>query len=208
MDRDGDRIDDSLEGGLAPGPIQDNISNGYLCDSDGDGLDDGVEDANRNGSWEAGLETRTRSADTDGDGWEDGIEVLLLNTDPLDGDDPLEELVDLDQDGLPSGYDPDDENQDTDGDRFLDSYEEVALPGSAQDALTMPGLGDVNVDSVYDNGDAQLTLSFFGNALAGHPEITFDPDRSDVNRNGTIDNGDAQMMLSFFGTLLPTYPIN
>jgi hypothetical protein len=206
MDRDGDGIDDSVEGDVYPGPVAENRSNGFLFDSDGDGLGDGTEDLNRNGQWDSGIETRTRSADTDGDGWEDGVEVLLLGTDALDDEDPLEELEDLDGDGLPSAIDPDDDSPDADGDRYADAYEATILDmDAASDELTAPGLGDVNVDGFSDNGDSQLALNFFGQAPMP-PEMEFEPNHADVDRNGIIDNGDAQYILGFFGTLHPLYP--
>ena len=47
-------------------------------DSDGDGIDDGVEDANQNGSADT-TETDASNPDTDGDGIDDGTESGVNN---------------------------------------------------------------------------------------------------------------------------------
>ena len=56
-----------------------------LADTDGDGLSDGTEDANRNGIHDPG-ETDPLVADSDGDGQSDGAETAA-GTDPLDDTD-------------------------------------------------------------------------------------------------------------------------
>ncbi len=76
-DRDGDLLPNSLEDTTCTDP--DN------SDSDGDGLSDGVEDANQNGIKDPG-ETNPCDADTDNDGYTDGEEVAA-GTDPLDAAD-------------------------------------------------------------------------------------------------------------------------
>jgi len=53
-----------------------------VCDSDGDGLIDSIEDSNGNGIFDPG-ETDPLNPDTDGDGFTDGEEVSA-GTDPLD----------------------------------------------------------------------------------------------------------------------------
>ena len=66
-----------------------------LKDSDGDGLDDGVEDADGDGAWRAqiggtgtpgGGETNPAEADTDGDGLDDKQELEVHGTSPVDLD--------------------------------------------------------------------------------------------------------------------------
>ena len=54
-------------------------------DSDGDGLKDGEEDANKNGIVDVN-ETDPCNPDTDGDGLSDGEEVLIYHTNPLNPD--------------------------------------------------------------------------------------------------------------------------
>lgn len=67
-DTDGDGINDKLE--------RDTNTDPRSADTDGDGLADGVEDANRNGIFEANLgETDPRNWDSDGDGLSDKEEV-------------------------------------------------------------------------------------------------------------------------------------
>jgi large repetitive protein len=79
-------------------------TNAYLADSDGDGLDDGVEVLD--------LGTDPLSVDTDGDGMDDGIEVGV-GADPLDEDtdgdgilDGPDGLGDEDEDGIINVLDP------------------------------------------------------------------------------------------------------
>ena len=177
----------------------------YLPDSDGDGLWDGVEDANLNGIHLEPGETDPRHRDTDRDGYEDGIEVLLLASDPLDSGSPDIPFEDADGDALPDFLDPDSLNPDTDGDRFLDGYEAVVLGLPAvTDPNLKPTLGDVDANGVWDNADAQLILNFFGNL---ENPSTFDFTRTDLDRNGIIDNADAQQSLNFFGNAIPYLPV-
>ena len=95
-------------------------------DSDGDGLDDGVEDANANGKLDDG-ETAADLEDTDGGGRSDFEEIFTDSTDPRNSED---DIGDSDGDGLfdhreeELGTNP--ENPDTDGDG-LDEGEEVTI---------------------------------------------------------------------------------
>ena len=50
-------------------------TNPTLVDTDGDGLDDGVEDADLSGSVDSG-ETDPNNVDSDGDGCEDGMKSM------------------------------------------------------------------------------------------------------------------------------------
>jgi hypothetical protein len=107
-----------------------------LKDTDGDGIPDGDEDANRNGVVDPG-ETDPGNADTDGDGIFDGVEDVNHNgvvdsgeTDPLDSD--------TDDDGMPDGweiqygFDPlvndADEDEDNDGYSNLKEYQRRTDP--------------------------------------------------------------------------------
>lgn len=80
-DKDGDGLSDALEASLGSDPTD--------VDSDDDGLADGSEDANRNGSTD-GSETSPSNADSDSDGLQDGTEkgVTTAIADP-DGAGPL-----------------------------------------------------------------------------------------------------------------------
>jgi hypothetical protein len=200
VDYDQDGILDIHEGGRYPA---DGETNRYLADSDGDGLSDGIEDANRNGVRDPG-ELDPRSRDTDGDGYEDGVEQLLLESDPLDPEDPVDPVVDADGDGLPSGLDPDDSLADKDGDGFSDGYEAVmlGLPAPKYPAI-MPRLGDVDGDGDVDDTDAGMIFHFFG----GRWNLGFDPRYADVNRDGRIDNADAQHALNFHRDIQDVLPV-
>jgi CSLREA domain-containing protein len=95
-DDDNDEVSDANEGQLATDPL--------VKDSDGDGLDDGAEDANHDGVTQA-TETSPTKADTDGDGLLDGQEVAscyeLVSGAECLGTNPL--VADTDDDGLPDG---------------------------------------------------------------------------------------------------------
>ena len=159
-------------------------SNRYLKDSDGDGLPDGVEDANRNGSQDSG-ETSTRNRDSDGDGLSDGLEVKVLYTDPLNASDPGS-YTDDDGDGVPATHDPDDYNPDTDGDTYRDGYE-LEMGTDPTDPASKPGLGDLNQSGTVTNTDwvigRRLTLGLF-------PWENYNIDNMDVNRDGLLNNTD------------------
>lgn len=190
-DTDGDGIVDLMESAL-PGP---GVTNMYLVDSDGDALWDSEEDANRNGSRDAG-ETDPRDADTDNDGVEDGIELRLLGSDPLNPNSPGP-LADNDGDGLPDIFDIYSNNIDSDGDKIKDGYEAAHCGiDCVLNANTKPPIGDVNGDGFISNLDALAIQSFFlGTIPYGLlPNMTW----SDVNRDGNISNLDALITQSAF----------
>lgn len=85
QDTDSDGLDDSIEITLGTDELD--------SDTDNDGILDGDEDANHNGTIEAS-ETNPLDADTDDDGISDGEEITFL-LDPLDSD--------TDNDGLNDG---------------------------------------------------------------------------------------------------------
>ncbi|HEV8321846.1 MAG TPA: hypothetical protein VG389_09550 [Myxococcota bacterium] len=125
-DSDGDGLVDSIEIGC-DGRWQMGVDTRCdVRDTDGDGLDDGVEDADRDGLFEPATgETSPVLADTDGDGCTDGAEGTY--TDP--------NRADTDGDGLADGAEnpncdrivtdalceTDPTNPDTDGDGVLDA---------------------------------------------------------------------------------------
>ncbi len=136
-DTDGDGLPDGVEGGVINPDPKDSecaglqtagtnfTSIGQLSpikkDSDGDGINDGDEDANHNG-WLDPDETDPTIEDTDKDGISDGIEAAL----DIDGDGypdvdilmlengkkctPPESATDLDCDGVPNTRDDDSDN--------------------------------------------------------------------------------------------------
>lgn len=200
-DFDQDGLADVIEGNPPPA----GRTNRYLPDSDGDGLDDGVEDANRNGVFDVG-ETNGRNRDTDNDGIWDGIEVLLIGSNPTNPADPGP-LADADNDGLPDLFDlmaPN--NPDGDGDGYKDGYEAVMISlEAAFNPALYPPLGDVNNDGFVTNVDALVTQSLFlGLAQpTSFPKIIW----SDVNRDANITNVDALVIQSRFLGLLTSLPI-
>ncbi|MGM0575590.1 MAG: OmpA family protein [Myxococcota bacterium] len=113
-DDDGDGVPDAAEEALGSDPLD--------PDTDGDGLDDGVEDANRDGVTQDD-ETSPTSKDTDGDGVEDGVEVESCyptgDGDACEPSDPT--VADTDGDGLPDGV------EDADGDGVTDAGETSPL---------------------------------------------------------------------------------
>lgn len=185
FDSDADGIVDYLEAQTNP----------HLADSDGDGLNDGIEPIHG---------SNPCSHDSDSDGYEDGIEVLVLYSDPLSPISPATSFVDADSDGLPQQVDANDNNPDQDTDRYKDGYEVVILgQGAENDPLRRPGLGDVNSNLAVDNADSQLTLNYFGHLNPAN----FNPDNADVNRDGVVDNADSQLILNFFGHAADYLPI-
>lgn len=203
-DLDGDGIPDALEAN----PPASGQTNSLLPDSDGDGLDDGTEDANRNGQRDPG-ETDARNRDTDGDQIIDGVEVLFFNSNPLNAASPGPQS-DADNDALPQPHDPNDGDPDIDDDRFADGYEAVMLGlGAVTSATLRPPLGDLNRDNAVSNFDSLLVQSLFvGNALPNNPIFQGTGFRnSDVNRDGFISNLDALIIQVFFVGTLPTLPM-
>lgn len=202
QDTDGDGIPDIYEGPMFP---PDDKTNMYLTDSDGDGIEDGMEDYNRDGVWQPASELNPRNRDTDGDGLWDGIEVFIIHSNPMDPNSPPVQQPDADNDHLPEPWDPDPTTNDADGDRFTDAYEAVKLGLPAvSDSNLRPTLGDVDGNANWDNADAQLILNFF----SAQPTPNFNPDNSDLNCDGRIDNADAQSSLGFFVEQQPVLPVN
>lgn len=203
-DTDQDGLLDRMESEF-PGADQ---THRFLADSDGDGLPDGREDANRNGVRDP-WETSPCRADTDGDRVEDGLEQLAEPpTDPLDPADPAQ-VIDSDRDLLPVPLDPDDAQPDVDGDRFLDGYE-WATVGShgVTDSTLRPTLGDANGDGQVSNGDAFLVQRLFLGLIA--PADPLFGLRgfcdTDTNRDGRISNIDGLVMQTFFLGVQPHLP--
>lgn len=86
-DTDGDGIPDSVEDANRNGRVDPGETDPCRADTDGDGLTDYQEDDNRNGRWDYG-ETSGWNADTDGDGIADGAE-LAAGTGPIEAGDVL-----------------------------------------------------------------------------------------------------------------------
>lgn len=147
-------------------------------DSDGDGIEDGIEDMNRNG-WVDGSESDPSIADTDGDGTEDGIEF----TGDFDADgvpdfdmrlisngrncNPPSEIYDLDCDGIVNSRDEDSDNDgcpdsleggwlDNNGNGIPDMYDADALgcnagSGGSNGGGSIPSVGATPEDEGESN---------------------------------------------------------
>ncbi|MFO0748826.1 MAG: OmpA family protein [Myxococcota bacterium] len=154
-DDDNDLISDviELEGCDTPPPRPDGspeCTDPRVKDSDGDGLDDGVEDADHNGK-RGPTETSPSRKDTDGDGLEDGVEAESCYATHVgdaceatkgyeadsDGDTLLDGQEDLDADGSvgPNETSPTDDDSDDDG--FKDGEERRCLTNPL-DPLSVP----------------------------------------------------------------------
>lgn len=194
-DLDGDSVPDILEGN----PPAVGQTHRWLPDSDGDGLSDGEEDANRDGQRNPG-ETDARNRDTDGDSLMDGIEVRILGTNPLSATQPAS-YTDIDRDGLPTPHDLFDTLPDADGDRFTDGYEAAVLHvNAAYNVIVVPPLGDLNLDGSITNVDALAAHALFL-SLATPGDGVFQGlgyRNADLSRDGQITNVDALMAQTFF----------
>ena len=143
LDGDGDLLSNLQE--FAAG------TNPNLADTDGDGLNDGIE--TDDGLWTSATATGTspRSADTDRDGLNDSIEVPNLAFDP---DNPF---------GQP-GSDP--SSFDSDGDGISDGAEALAS-SDPTDAASSPGAEAVGF---WCADDEELGTGFGGDGWAMGPE--------------------------------------
>ena len=153
VDSDGDGLDNRCECDRGTDPSK--------PDSDGDGLHDGVEDANRDCRFNSG-ETDPRVADTDGDGVSDGDERAA-------GLDPTKS--DSDGDGIPDGVEYgtclDPTKEDTDGDGLPDGLEDANQDGQLGTCVNRmfdptcaggesdPCKTDTDGDGTPDNGEVQ-----------------------------------------------------
>lgn len=198
VDTDKDGVVDSLESQW-PSGCQGHL---WLSDSDGDGLNDGAEDANRNGAQDSG-ETCVKDRDTDDDLFLDSLDVqpLVWNAG----------FTDADNDEAPDAQDPNPTNPDTDGDRFKDGYDQ--LYGNAQNAAVKPFLGDVNGDRYVTSLDALVVQTLFLQLIAPDNAVFDGPAEqdafrhSDTNRDGYVTSLDALIVQSFFLELAPLLPL-
>jgi hypothetical protein len=198
-DTDSDGIQDGTEKGIAT-PVADpdgagpllgtntaifvpdadisTTSNPLNPDTDGDGLNDGVEDANKNGKQDSPVignstsvgsgETNPNNADSDADGLTDGFEVNTSLSNPMDTDsdnggildkyesdngmNPNSAVDDVDTDGdtVPNFVDLDDDN-----DGVLDTVETAA----DTDGDGVPNILDLDSDNDGINDVREATAS-------------------------------------------------
>lgn len=165
------------------------------ADSDGDGINDGAEDLNRNGVRDAN-ETNPASADSDCDGLADGAEAAL-------GANPL--LRDSDGDLIPDGVEAaagpvanvvgcgqivvdvdrasstNPANRDTDGDGLADGIEDRNQNGRRDNGETDPNNPDTDNDGLCDGPN-----SLANRCTAGE----------DLNGNGRADADETSALVS------------
>lgn len=94
VDTDGDGLGDGVENADSNGMRSSSETDATNPDTDGDGLGDGVEDANRNGSVDQG-ETSPLKADTDGDSAIDGKDNCPLEPNSRQTDWDFDQVGDL-----------------------------------------------------------------------------------------------------------------
>lgn len=197
-DRDGDLIADTLES-ATDSPTESNITNGFLLDSDSDGLTD-EEELNFiktgalafNFTFDAGQEPNPRNWDTDGDGFSDGLEVrypAIFANGPLLADSPL----DTDGDGLPDAIDPNPAvaSLDSDGDKVRDEYELSIGISLANLATTTPPVGDVNNNGQFQANDVTAAFIYLRGVGEGVPPGI---SNMDAVANGRIQANDASFL--------------
>jgi hypothetical protein len=189
-DRDLDAIPDALESATtapATGP------NGFLADSDGDGLLDSTEVAfgDFNFTFNPGVDTNPRNEDTDNDGYLDGLEVKfpwIFTNGPLVAD----TLPNQDGDDLPDALDPNPlvAERDFDNDFITDSYE-LALGFSPTNAASRPVIGDLvgNPPGSFNAADVSAAFQFFRLGTVP-PRLT----NIDAIANGQIQANDGSRL--------------
>jgi uncharacterized repeat protein (TIGR01451 family) len=124
-DDDGDGVSDAAEASLQSNPLS--------KDTDGDGLEDGVEDANQDGIQQSN-ETSATKVDTDADDLDDLFEATHCY--PVPGADcqpTLGWLADTDGDGLPDGV------EDADKDGVVDGAETNPVVANTDGDLSFDG---------------------------------------------------------------------
>ncbi|MCB9529086.1 MAG: carboxypeptidase regulatory-like domain-containing protein [Myxococcales bacterium] len=195
IDRDRDGLYDEREIGLGSDPL--------LVDTDGDGLDDGVEVED--------IGTDPTDADTDADGLPDGYEVDN-RLDPLSPDDGR---ADPDRDGLKNGTeyaigtaagDPD-----TDDDGLLDG-EEYDLLGTDPLRADTDGGGTRDGDEVLIDGTDPLDPADDVIRVALARDLRDQANyRWDIQQNGSVSDGssdayDGGLYLAVGGQGFPSLP--
>lgn len=205
-DREADALPDSLESATVAPTTG---TNGFLGDSDGDGLLDSSEVAfgDFNFTFNAGVDTNPRNEDTDGDGFLDGLEVefpWVFTNGPLAADTP----ANADGDDLPDAIDPNPATaeRDADNDFIADSYE-LALGFSASNAASRPSIGDVQNPVGFNAVDVSAALQFFRLGTVP-PRLT----NIDAIANGQIQANDGSRLAQRSRAVLtdvnamPAYP--
>ncbi len=176
-------------------------------DTDGDGLNDGAEDTNRDGEAVSSLggtgsrgvgETDPARADTDNDGLSDGAETFTHRTDPLDTDTDDGGVID----GIEAdfGFDP------------LDGSDDVAIVDTDSDGLpdvAETALGSDPNDADTDNDGVNDALEVLGGVLYRY-EIGTDTNPLDIDTDddGIADGAEPSGSFPLPGPRFATDPLN
>ncbi len=150
-DTDGDGIPDGVEDANGNGVVDAGETDPNSADTDEDGIPDGVEDADQDGELDAG-ETDPTSADTDNDGIPDGVEDADQDGE-LDAGETDPTSADTDNDGIPDGV------EDADQDGKVDRGETDPRNADSDDDGLPDGLEDANRNGVVDEGETDPTSS-------------------------------------------------
>lgn len=166
-------------------------------DSDGDGLADTVEDANANGTVDAG-ETDPFNADTDRGGEADGSEIGA-GRDPFERTDDF--TYDLDSDGLTNGEEAelttDPANPDTDGDGINDKDDPFPLDSAYRSDKDQDGIPDEYEAAHRLSGErrADAGEDADGDGLSNLEEFIQGTrlDAADTDNDGTPDGREVEL---------------
>ncbi|MFL2941693.1 MAG: transglutaminase domain-containing protein [Candidatus Poseidoniales archaeon] len=190
-----------------------NITDPNNADTDGDNIDDGVEDANANGIRDND-ETDANNSDTDNGGVSDSKELDIDDTDPNNPDD---DIVDSDGDGLDdftelsdeNGYETDPDDDDTDDDGISD-YDEIIvhqtdptdqdtdgdglLDGDEINGLTNCSVKDGETDEwvSWVSPTHGVACDYNDDGVVDENDGT-DPNDDDTDGGGTIDGMEVQL---------------
>ena len=180
-DFDGDGLADGTEDANRNGTVDAGETDPLTADTDADGLLDGTEDANANGVVDAG-ETDPLDPDTDADGLTDGDEVLTFGTDPLLSDTDGDGLTDGDE-VFVSGTDPLD--PDSDADTFSDG-DELTIGSNPLDPASTPEDDTINPGSCGDGLDNDLDgLVDLDDTGCPVPPVSIQPAPTNPNQGGS-----------------------
>jgi outer membrane protein OmpA-like peptidoglycan-associated protein len=189
-DTDGDLLIDSLEAEYGTDPL--------AADTDGDDLTDYVEIVR--------LETNPLAADTDGGGIWDGAEVRIEFTNP---NDPFDDHLDQDQDGLTFAYErvlgTSDLDPDSDADGLLDGEEDANHNGQFdadlnENGVFEPALGDETDPLDPDTDHDGLPDGWEVNVFAT------DPYAVDSDGDGLEDGAEVELARAQYPCLDPSEP--
>lgn len=163
IDTDGDGLPDRVEDANRNGQPDPDETNPRLVDSDGDGIGDGVEDRNKDGTVDPG-ESDPRRSDSDGDGLADGLE-------------------DQNRDGRRDAGETDPSRADSDEDGLDDGVEDANRNGATEAGETDPRRADSDGDGLKDGAEDR-------NRNGTRESDETDPRLADSDGGGTNDGAE------------------